>query len=147
MIARCAAVLVTVSAIVSASGQSPPSDKPVTSATARVIRKAVDAQFVHIENRRNEHLFKLREDRAEQRAFWITALKDATRQSPAEVLGFLGQKRSERRREAPNESDLMGDNLDAWPKRADAASVPAFLDSYRATLDQQHALLTRHLKK
>ena len=92
-------------------------------------------------------LFKQRQERAEQHAFWITALTEATLQSPADVLGFLRQKRSERRREAPYEPDLMGDTLDGWAKRADAASFPAFLNSYRRTLEQQHALLTRHLSR
>ena len=98
---------------------------------------------------RNE-LLEAREQRAELYAFWIAALKEAARKPADDPLRFLRQKREERRREFPDETDsIMRDNLEIWTKRgsAEPGAVPGWLDAYRGTLEQQHALLTRHLRK
>lgn len=96
-----------------------------------------------------DRFLKQREQRAGLYAFWIAALKDATGRPPGETIAFLRQKREERRREAPDETDFMQGSLQSWGALAnrDPGAFSQGLALYRSRLEQQHALLTRHLKR
>jgi hypothetical protein len=95
--------------------------------------------------KRDEH-FRLRERQAAQYEFWMAALSEAALKSGREALAFLRDKRVERRRQAPQEPDLLEGNLESW--EAAFAREPglfsARLITYRDRLQEQHRLLTRH---
>jgi hypothetical protein len=163
MMARSAAILVGVSAaVLSASPQTPQTNRAVTSASVRVdlpdsaAPKAVasfalwsDLSWEGSPDER-DRLLKQREQRAEPYAFWIAALKDAAGKPPEESMALLRRKHEERRRESPERTDsVMDGNLEGLARLADRdpTAVPRWLDSFRSTLEQQHALLTRHLKR
>jgi hypothetical protein len=129
-----------------------PADDRLDDAAPRAVLSFALWKDLSWEGSRDEHdrLLEAREQRAELYAFWIAALKEAARKPADDRLRFLRQKREERRREFPDETDsLMRDNLEIWTKRgsAEPGAVPGWLDAYRTTLEQQHALLTRHLRK
>jgi hypothetical protein len=91
-----------------------------------------------------------REEDAQRFAFWIAALKSAeTRASMSDAVAFLATKRDERRRVAPEESDMLAANLQIWSAASQRtpAAKPADLAGYRRQLERQYQLLTRHVGK
>jgi hypothetical protein len=93
--------------------------------------------------------FKMRERRAPQYEFWIAALSDAALKPAREALAYLGEKRAERRRQAPQEHDPLESNLESWESMVarEPGAVSSAIVYYRDLLREQHRLLTRHLTR